>query len=244
MSRPDTSRRKFLQERGRPGRHPAVHIGRARLRRTSAKNVHFAYISDSHIQHIRGQPVRAQLGPGPDPGRGRDQPAQRSPTSWCSAAISRSSAPRRSWTTAPSCCRSYYDVKCVMGEHDYYLDLGEYWSELFGDHYYSWDHKGVHFVVLNSILTDKQWTHERWPSARATDAGDGGTRQPQRLPVRWSAPASASGSPKTSPERVRGHASGGVLATLHSRRSTRAGTSGPRTPKRCRRCSRASSTPT
>lgn len=57
------------------------------------------------------------------------------------------------------------DVKWVMGEHDYYLDLGEYWSELFGPHYYSWDHKGVHFVVLNSILTYDEWTYERWPTA-------------------------------------------------------------------------------
>ena len=39
-----------------------------------------------------------------------------------------------------------------MGEHDYYLDLGKYWSELFGDQYYSWDHKGVHFIVLNSCV--------------------------------------------------------------------------------------------
>ncbi len=58
-----------------------------------------------------------------------------------------------------------YKTHCVMGEHDYYLDLGEYWSELFGPHYYSWDHKGVHFVVLNSILTYDEWTHERWPTA-------------------------------------------------------------------------------
>ncbi len=56
-------------------------------------------------------------------------------------------------------------LHCVMGEHDYYLDLGEYWSKLFGPQHYSWDHKGVHFVVLNSILTHDQWTHERWPTA-------------------------------------------------------------------------------
>jgi 3',5'-cyclic AMP phosphodiesterase CpdA len=58
-----------------------------------------------------------------------------------------------------------YETHCVMGEHDYYLDLGEYWSELFGPQYYSFDHKGVHFVVLNSILTDHDWTHNRWPTA-------------------------------------------------------------------------------
>jgi hypothetical protein len=57
-----------------------------------------------------------------------------------------------------------FKTYCVLGEHDYYLDLGEYWSKLFGDHYYSWDHKGVHFIVLNSILTYDEWTHERWPS--------------------------------------------------------------------------------
>lgn len=54
----------------------------------------------------------------------------------------------------------------VMGEHDYYLDLGEYWSKLFGPQYYSFNHKGVHFVVLNSILTYDDWTFNRWPSAQ------------------------------------------------------------------------------
>jgi Icc protein len=59
-----------------------------------------------------------------------------------------------------------YKTYMVMGEHDYYLDLGEYWSELYGDQYYSFDHKGVHFVVLNSILTHDDWTYNRWPSAQ------------------------------------------------------------------------------
>jgi 3',5'-cyclic-AMP phosphodiesterase len=56
-------------------------------------------------------------------------------------------------------------LHAVMGEHDYYLDLGEYWSKLYGPHSYSFDHKGVHFIVLNSILTTDEWTHHRWPSA-------------------------------------------------------------------------------
>jgi predicted phosphohydrolase len=57
-----------------------------------------------------------------------------------------------------------YKTYCVMGEHDYYLDFGEYWSKLFGPQHYSFDHKGVHFVVLNSILTYDTWNN-RWPSA-------------------------------------------------------------------------------
>lgn len=54
-------------------------------------------------------------------------------------------------------------VYWVMGEHDYYLDMGEYWRKLFGAEHYSFDHKGVHFVVLNSILTYQAWI-DRWPT--------------------------------------------------------------------------------
>jgi 3',5'-cyclic-AMP phosphodiesterase len=55
-------------------------------------------------------------------------------------------------------------IKWVTGEHDYYLDLGKYWQEKMAPLYYSFDHKGVHFVALNSILTDDDWTHKRWPT--------------------------------------------------------------------------------
>ncbi|MCU0597258.1 MAG: metallophosphoesterase [Desulfobacterota bacterium] len=55
-------------------------------------------------------------------------------------------------------------VHYVIGEHDYYLDLGEYWQKKIGPLWYSFDHKGVHFVVLNSILTHDSWTHRKWES--------------------------------------------------------------------------------
>ncbi|WP_226876480.1 metallophosphoesterase family protein [Microbulbifer hainanensis] len=48
----------------------------------------------------------------------------------------------------------------VVGEHDYYYDLGDYWRRLYGDEYYSFDHKGVHFVVLNSVLTYDDWNNK------------------------------------------------------------------------------------
>jgi 3',5'-cyclic AMP phosphodiesterase CpdA len=131
----------------------------------SKKNFTFAYISDSHIQHIKGsrfvnnwdrgliravaetnllQPKPdfvmfggdlAQLGTKPELDHGAEMLAKLN-----------------------------HKTHVVMGEHDYYLDLGEYWSELFGPQWYSFDHKGVHFVVLNSILTFDEWTFERWPS--------------------------------------------------------------------------------
>ncbi len=70
----------------------------------------------------------------------------------------------------------------VMGEHDYYLDLGEYWSELFGEQWYSFDHKGVHFVVLNSILTYDDWTYNRWPSGEKRMAVMAGLDNPNGSP--------------------------------------------------------------
>ena len=57
-------------------------------------------------------------------------------------------------------------VHYVMGEHDYYLDMGKHWESRLGPQWYSFDHKGVHFVVLNSILTYDDWTFNRWPTAK------------------------------------------------------------------------------
>ena len=74
-------------------------------------------------------------------------------------------------------------VHHVMGEHDYYLDLGEYWEKLFGPQHYSFDHEGLHFVVLNSILTDDDWTHHRWPSASQRMLEMAGLDNPNGSPV-------------------------------------------------------------
>jgi 3',5'-cyclic AMP phosphodiesterase CpdA len=46
----------------------------------------------------------------------------------------------------------------MVGEHDWYLDMGEKWRALFGKDIYSFDHKGVHLVVLNSVIVEDYWT--------------------------------------------------------------------------------------
>ena len=57
--------------------------------------------------------------------------------------------------------------KIIPGEHDYYLDMGEAWRGMFGDEHWSFDHNGVHFIGMNSILIKDFWTargltpHER-----------------------------------------------------------------------------------
>lgn len=132
----------------------------------AGENFTFAYISDSHIQQIRGKEfvrnwdrglIRAVaetnlLEPRPDFIVFGGDLAQLGSRPELDHGAEIMSALRG---------KVYY----VMGEHDYYLDLGEYWQKLFGPHYYSFDHKGVHFVVLNSILTYDDWTYHRWPTA-------------------------------------------------------------------------------
>ncbi len=161
------SRRSFLKTAGSIAAVSALPVTMVELAFAApSQNFTFAYISDSHIQHIRGTKfvnnwdrglIRAvaeanlmtpkpdfvmfggdlaQLGSKPELDHGKEM-------------LSKLNAP----------------LKAVMGEHDYYLDLGEYWSKLFGPQHYSFDHKGVHFVVLNSILTTDEWTHKRWPTA-------------------------------------------------------------------------------
>ncbi|HEY8155509.1 MAG TPA: metallophosphoesterase [Myxococcota bacterium] len=49
-------------------------------------------------------------------------------------------------------------IRMMVGEHDWYLDLGEKWKEMFGPDHYSFDHKGIHFVVLNSVVEKDFWT--------------------------------------------------------------------------------------
>lgn len=49
-------------------------------------------------------------------------------------------------------------LKIMVGEHDWYFDMGEKWRELFGEPMYSFDHKGVHCVVLLSIVEEDFWS--------------------------------------------------------------------------------------
>jgi 3',5'-cyclic AMP phosphodiesterase CpdA len=49
-------------------------------------------------------------------------------------------------------------VKMMVGEHDWFLDMGEKWREYFGAPQYSFDHKGVHFVTIMSVQEKDFWT--------------------------------------------------------------------------------------
>jgi Icc protein len=52
-------------------------------------------------------------------------------------------------------------IKMMVGEHDWFLDMGAYWKELFGPEQYSFDHKGVHFVTIMSVQEKDFWTERK-----------------------------------------------------------------------------------
>ena len=56
-------------------------------------------------------------------------------------------------------------VKMMVGEHDWFLDLGERWKALFGPPNYSFDHKGVHVVVLMSVVERDFWSARKMTPA-------------------------------------------------------------------------------
>lgn len=49
-------------------------------------------------------------------------------------------------------------IRSIPGEHDWYLDMGAAWRAAFGPDNWSFDHKGVHFIGMNSIIVPDFWT--------------------------------------------------------------------------------------
>ncbi len=162
-----TDRRDFLKGAGAAAAAATLPLSLVELAFADAtQNFTFAYISDAHIQHIGGTRfvrnwdrglIRAVaetnlLTPKPD-------------FVMFGGDLAQLGTKEELDHGAGMLAKLGFKTYCVMGEHDYYLDLGEYWSKLFGPQWYSFDHKGVHFVVLNSVLTYDDWTYKRWPTA-------------------------------------------------------------------------------
>jgi 3',5'-cyclic-AMP phosphodiesterase len=159
-------RRRFLRDASAAAVAGVVPMSLVRLSfAAESEDFTFAYISDSHIQQIRGN----------DFVRNWDRGLTRA-VAECNLLEPKPDFVMFGGDLAQLGSKAELDhgmemlaklnqkPRAIMGEHDYYLDLGEYWGQLFGDQYYSFDHKGVHFVVLNSILTYDDWTFNRWDS--------------------------------------------------------------------------------
>ncbi|HHJ17121.1 MAG TPA: serine/threonine protein phosphatase, partial [Gammaproteobacteria bacterium] len=164
---PNRSRRKFLQQGGAVLAASTLPLSMVELAfgKGSEDRFTFAYVSDSHITQIRGNSfvrnwdrglIRAVaeanlLDPRPD-------------FVFYGGDIAQLGKPEEIDHGLEILGGLRGNLHYVMGEHDYYVDLGDYWRKQLGPDHYSFDHKGVHFVVLNSILTHESWMHRKWDS--------------------------------------------------------------------------------
>ena len=116
----------------------------------------FAYISDSHLyeKHINDRFVRSLLRAVEDVNALDPQPD----FVLYGGDLAQLGRPKELKLGAEILKGVKAPLRMMVGEHDWYLDLGAQWRELFGAPTYSFDHKGVHFVTLNSVVERDFWT--------------------------------------------------------------------------------------
>ena len=56
-------------------------------------------------------------------------------------------------------------LRIMVGEHDWYYDMGEKWKSLFGSPNWSFDLNGIHFVCIMSVLEEDFWTARKMSPA-------------------------------------------------------------------------------
>ena len=123
---------------------------------SSEPSFSFAYISDSHLyeKKINDRFVRALLRAVEDINNLDPQPD----FVFYGGDLAQLGQPKELDLGAQILKNVKAPLKMMVGEHDWYLDMGQKWRELFGKATYSWDHKRVHFVTLQSVVERDFWT--------------------------------------------------------------------------------------
>jgi len=133
-----------------------ISVAQAAASSDSSPSFRFAYISDSHLyeKKINDRFVRALLRAVEDVNNLDPQPD----FVFYGGDLAQLGQPKELDLGAQILKNVKAPLRMMVGEHDWYLDLGQKWRELFGSPTYSWNHKGVHFVTLNSVVERDFWT--------------------------------------------------------------------------------------
>lgn len=133
-----------------------VSVARAAGSSDSGASFRFAYISDSHLyeKKVNDRFVRGLLRAVEDINNLEPQPD----FVFYGGDLAQLGQPQELDLGAQILKNVKAPMKMMVGEHDWYFDMGQKWRELFGEPTYSWNHKGIHFVVLNSVVEKDFWT--------------------------------------------------------------------------------------
>lgn len=156
-----------------------VNVAQAQTTTGKVGGFNFAYISDSHLyeKSINDRFVNALMRAVDDVNSMAVQPD----FVFYGGDLAQLGAAKELETGAAILKNLKAPLKMMVGEHDWYLDMGEKWRSLFGEPTYSFDMKGVHCVVLNSVVEKDFWTARKLtPQQRmGTVAGlDNGVQSP------------------------------------------------------------------
>jgi Icc protein len=133
-----------------------VSVAQAAGSSDSSESFRFAYISDSHLyeKKVNDRFVRGLLRAVEDINNLDPQPD----FVFYGGDLAQLGQPQELDLGAQILKNVKAPMRMMVGEHDWYFDLGQKWQELFGKPTYSWNHKGVHFVTLNSVVERDFWT--------------------------------------------------------------------------------------
>ncbi len=161
----NTSRRSFLKGAGALAATSVLPLSIVEVQQAdAAESFRFAWITDAHIQQIKGTKFVsnwdnglkravdevANLNPKPDFIYFGGDMAQQGLHSEIDHGLEIMSKVKS------------IPLRAINGEHDYYLDMGAASRKLYGisaDNY-SFEHKGVHFVALTTILASDEWLNK------------------------------------------------------------------------------------
>lgn len=160
----DTSRRSFLKGAGALAAAGATGIVPMSLvtveQANAADTFTFAWITDAHLQQIKGTKFVSNWDNGFK--RAIDEIRNMNPKpDFCyyGGDLAQQGLAAELDHGMELWSKAGVPMKAIVGEHDYYLDMGEAARRIYGipaDNY-SFDHKGVHFVALNTILAADDW---------------------------------------------------------------------------------------
>jgi Icc protein len=133
-----------------------VSVAQAAGSSDSSASFRFAYISDSHLyeKKVNDRFVRGLLRAVEDINNLEPQPD----FVFYGGDLAQLGQPKELDLGAQILKNVKAPLKMMVGEHDWYFDMGQKWRELFDEPTYSWNHKGIHFVTLNSVVERDFWT--------------------------------------------------------------------------------------
>lgn len=165
------SRRNFLKGAAAAGVGSILPLSMVTVEAQAGDSFTFAWITDQHLQHISGTKFVKSFDDGFKLAISEVMNASPKPDfCYFGGDLSQAGIPAELDHGMDLWSKTGIKVRAVVGEHDYYLDMGKAARKAYGmpaDNY-TFEHKGVQFIALNTIMAAEDWLarHAKDPQNR------------------------------------------------------------------------------